>query len=363
MELPLLIVALFLSTAPVSRAEEDLFVLNGDSVRLDVKRHEELQFSSISWRFNITRMIVNYIREPQLIDRYENSIISEFDKTSFSLLLKNVTQNYSGIYTAMITDGGGQEKAVATYRLTVQVSRAEEDLFVLNGDSVRLDVKRHEELQFSSISWRFNITRMIVNYIREPQLIDRYENSIISEFDKTSFSLLLKNVTQNYSGIYTAMITDGGGQEKAVATYRLTVQVSRAEEDLFVLNGDSVRLDVKRHEELQFSSISWRFNITRMIVNYIREPQLIDRYENSIISEFDKTSFSLLLKNVTQNYSGIYTAMITDGGGQEKAVATYRLTVQGQQCSLSVVRIGDNLESQEEKSTDERFAALFKTVD
>ncbi|KAJ8268557.1 hypothetical protein COCON_G00137290 [Conger conger] len=55
MERLLLIVALFLSTAPVSRAEEDLFVLKGDSVRLDVKRHEELQFGSISWSVNDSR--------------------------------------------------------------------------------------------------------------------------------------------------------------------------------------------------------------------------------------------------------------------------------------------------------------------
>ncbi|XP_061112102.1 uncharacterized protein LOC133137781 [Conger conger] len=120
MECPLLIVAVFLSTAPVSRAEEDLFVLKGDSVRLDVKRHEELQFHSISWSVNISKEIVDYIRKRQLIDKYENGIISEFDKKNLSLLLKNVTQNYSGIYTATITDDGGQEKAVATYRLTVQ---------------------------------------------------------------------------------------------------------------------------------------------------------------------------------------------------------------------------------------------------
>ncbi|XP_061110441.1 uncharacterized protein LOC133136749 [Conger conger] len=120
MERLLLIVALFLSTAPVSRAEEDLFVLKGDSVRLDVERHEELQFGSISWSVNVNTRIVNYNRKRQFIDKYENGIMSEFDETSLSLLLKNVQQNYSGIYRATITDGGGQEKAVATYRLTVQ---------------------------------------------------------------------------------------------------------------------------------------------------------------------------------------------------------------------------------------------------
>ncbi|KAJ8361364.1 hypothetical protein SKAU_G00178890 [Synaphobranchus kaupii] len=45
-----------------------------------------------------------------------------------------------------------------------------------------------------------------------------------TEFDEKNFSLLLKNVQQRDSGIYTAKITDDDGKERDVATYRLTVQ-------------------------------------------------------------------------------------------------------------------------------------------
>ncbi|KAG5841718.1 hypothetical protein ANANG_G00169740, partial [Anguilla anguilla] len=47
---------------------------------------------------------------------------------------------------------------------------------------------------------------------------------IRTEFDQKIFTLLLKNVQEKDSGIYTAEITDEEGQRRHVASYRLTVQ-------------------------------------------------------------------------------------------------------------------------------------------
>ncbi|XP_035283839.1 uncharacterized protein LOC118232807 isoform X3 [Anguilla anguilla] len=110
--------------------------------------------------------------------------------------------------------------------LLFSVSRAEKSLFVPNGSSVRLGVQEYADLQFLSLSWRFNISTAILEYTYEVKylkLFKSYENR--AEFEK-NFTLLLKNVQERDSGIYTAKITDIEGKDRLVASYRLTVQVA-----------------------------------------------------------------------------------------------------------------------------------------
>ncbi|KAJ8377180.1 hypothetical protein SKAU_G00077600 [Synaphobranchus kaupii] len=61
-----------------------------------------------------------------------------------------------------------------------------------------------------------------MNYIDKVKPFGNYTARI--EFDENNYSLLLKNVQQRDSGIYTAKITDNDGNRRDVATHRLTVQ-------------------------------------------------------------------------------------------------------------------------------------------
>ncbi|XP_035283831.1 uncharacterized protein LOC118232805 isoform X3 [Anguilla anguilla] len=105
---------------PVSRAEESLslFVREGGSVRLDVQGYEKLRFNSLYWHFN-SIAILEYIIKFKLTFYKDYEIRAEFDQKNFTLLLKNVQERDSGIYTAKITEAG-QLRVVASYKLTVQ---------------------------------------------------------------------------------------------------------------------------------------------------------------------------------------------------------------------------------------------------
>ncbi|XP_036374849.1 uncharacterized protein LOC118771081 [Megalops cyprinoides] len=106
-----------------SRAENSVFVLEGSSYRLDVQGYDKLQIRSMLWKFNRTANILQYIKEINYISTYgnfENRV--EFDQRNLSLLLKNMQERDSGIYTAIITDESGTDRDVAAYTLSVQVA-------------------------------------------------------------------------------------------------------------------------------------------------------------------------------------------------------------------------------------------------
>ncbi|XP_064202065.1 uncharacterized protein LOC135260617 isoform X9 [Anguilla rostrata] len=331
LSLRLKMLVLLVSTLPfsVSRAEESLslFVRKGGSVRLDVQGYEKLRNEALFWRFNSTAILQYLIKFKDLTFYKDYKIRTEFDQKNFTLLLKNVQERDSGIYTAKITDIEGQPRDVASYRLTVQVSRAEESLFVRKGGSVHLDVQ--EKLQNKTLFWYFSSTAILQYNIKFKHLKFYEDYNIRTVFDQKNFTLLLKNVQERDSGIYTAVIIDDEGEKRDVASYRLTVQVSGAEESLFVRKGGSVRLDVQRHERLRFDSLFWHFNISTAVLVYInkfKDLKLCKDYKSR--TEFDQRNFSLLLKNVRLRHSGTYTATISDKSGQQILVASYRLTVQ-----------------------------------
>ncbi|XP_035283818.1 natural killer cell receptor 2B4-like isoform X3 [Anguilla anguilla] len=118
---PLIIIVLAFSAISVFRAEEFLFVRKGRSVRLDVQGYEGLRFHTLYWKFNSKETILEYSNKYKGLtsfEDYENR--TEFDQKNFTLLLKNVQERDSGIYTAEITDAKGKDRDVASYRLTVQ---------------------------------------------------------------------------------------------------------------------------------------------------------------------------------------------------------------------------------------------------
>ncbi|XP_064202058.1 uncharacterized protein LOC135260617 isoform X4 [Anguilla rostrata] len=361
LSLRLKMLVLLVSTLPfsVSRAEESLslFVRKGGSVRLDVQGYEKLRNEALFWRFNSTAILQYLIKFKDLTFYKDYKIRTEFDQKNFTLLLKNVQERDSGIYTAKITDIEGQPRDVASYRLTVQVSRAEESLFVRKGGSVHLDVQ--EKLQNKTLFWYFSSTAILQYNIKFKHLKFYEDYNIRTVFDQKNFTLLLKNVQERDSGIYTAVIIDDEGEKRDVASYRLTVQVSRAEKSLFVRKGSSVHRDLQEYDGLGFRSLYWHFNINTAILEYrSKDLELFKAYET--MAEFVDKNFTLLLKNVQERDSGIYTADIYDEEGQRRHVASYRLTVQVSGAEESLfVRKGGSVRLDVQRHERLRFDSLF----
>ncbi|KAJ8272550.1 hypothetical protein GJAV_G00090530 [Gymnothorax javanicus] len=117
----------------------------------------------------------------------------------------------------------------------------------------------------------------------------------------------------------------------------LLVSVCLAEEVLVVPEGSAVRLDVRMCYEphyffhiLRSAHVSWIFNGSTEIVDYdvrSRELRISDDYNTT--AEFDERNYSLLLKNVQQTHSGIFSAEIRQTRPPALTLTTYKLVVQG----------------------------------
>uniref|UniRef100_A0AAY4A466 Immunoglobulin V-set domain-containing protein n=1 Tax=Denticeps clupeoides TaxID=299321 RepID=A0AAY4A466_9TELE len=91
---------LFFSAA--SSAGQSVVKLEGDSVTLDLQRPAETGITRITWIFNMNKDIVTYFRsdgQMRIEDNYYKDKVL-FNKANFSLLVKNLQKNDSGIYRA-----------------------------------------------------------------------------------------------------------------------------------------------------------------------------------------------------------------------------------------------------------------------
>uniref|UniRef100_A0AAY4A5G8 Immunoglobulin V-set domain-containing protein n=1 Tax=Denticeps clupeoides TaxID=299321 RepID=A0AAY4A5G8_9TELE len=106
---------LFFSAA--SSAGQSVVKLEGDSVTLDLQRPAETGITRITWIFNMNKDIVTYFRsdgQMRIEDNYYKDKVL-FNKANFSLLVKNLQKNDSGIYRAE----GTRSQVLAEYSLSV----------------------------------------------------------------------------------------------------------------------------------------------------------------------------------------------------------------------------------------------------
>ncbi|XP_047662406.1 natural killer cell receptor 2B4-like isoform X2 [Tachysurus fulvidraco] len=96
---------------------DDVFKLVNSSVQLDIQEHLDKSFFFLLWTFNKSITIVTYSGNPpnREGERYKDRV--KFDEETYSVTLKNLQKNDSGIYAAKAV--GEKEVIVATYQLMV----------------------------------------------------------------------------------------------------------------------------------------------------------------------------------------------------------------------------------------------------
>ncbi|KAJ8272845.1 hypothetical protein GJAV_G00094080 [Gymnothorax javanicus] len=113
-----------LTTEEVSRAEEPLKVRKGDSVHLNVSGYKPHRYHKFYWKCNDSRILEwKFGGEPKTEEPYKLRV--DFDEMNYSLQLKNVQQNDSGIYTAVCFHEDGEREIVSSYELIVEDSQGE----------------------------------------------------------------------------------------------------------------------------------------------------------------------------------------------------------------------------------------------
>jgi len=101
-----------------------------------------------------------------------------------------------------------------------------------------------------------------------------------------------------------------------------------AEISVFVQTGDSVQLDIQTQKLPEFDILFWTNDKSEIIVMYIpgKEVKPHPSYKDRV--DFNAETFSLTLKNMQKNDSGLYTAITSRAS--DETIATYRLSVIGE---------------------------------
>ncbi|KAA0718636.1 hypothetical protein E1301_Tti018830 [Triplophysa tibetana] len=265
-----------------------------------------------------------------------------FNTETFSLTLRNVQRTDSGIYRARATVE--QENYVAEHNLLVlapvgisqahlhgchvdapntQVSSdVTKFMSVREGDSVHLEIQtplKSEELQ-----WIKNDKDRVVSYNKTNTNI--YPNFVgrVTPYSK-NFSITLRNVLKNDSGIYKARAIFDQSEE-IIIQYNVSILASSVGDLVFVQGGSSVQLDIQ--QENQFIKLIWLNDTSEHLVRFTKETKNVKLHTSYMERiDFNTETFSLTLRNVQRTDSGIYRARATVE--QENYVAEHNLLVLG----------------------------------
>ena len=111
---------------------------------------------------------------------------------------------------------------------------------------------------------------------------------------------------------------------------------------LFVLEGSPFTLTTTQHNETEaILNIKWVINLNVTVVYYIprhNEVIVADLYKGRV--EFDRTDFSLTLKNPQRSDSGLYTAVVEIREKAAETAASYDLSVLGECVFYFFMRVG-----------------------
>ncbi|XP_047445810.1 T-lymphocyte surface antigen Ly-9-like isoform X3 [Mugil cephalus] len=299
-----------------SSAVTDGFVKRGDEVLLEVMDDATKEFDLFVWTFNTSKVLVIYSPggKPRVSESYTGRV--EFSVENYSVKLKNLQDDDSGVYTARVV--GDKEQTVAKYMVTVQGPVSPVDLnpdsVSISSDSCNLTVTCSTE--DSHISSTFTCDTKTCSQ----------EGGDQSKITNSGASLRVHLIND-------AIICNHSNQvswtQKKTQTQDLCPlhAGSSAVTDVFVKRGDEVLLEVMDDATKEFDLFVWTFNTSKVLVRYSPggKPRVSESYTGRV--EFSVENYSVKLKNLQDDDSGVYTARVV--GDKEQTVAKYMVTVQG----------------------------------
>nr|XP_021322049.1 uncharacterized protein LOC110437901 [Danio rerio] len=128
--------------------------------------------------------------------------------------------------------------------------------------------------------------------------------------------------------VRAVMLTCAGtfyrGPPKDTGIIIIIIEGFSAEIPVFVLTGDSVKLDIQTKPE--FEELTWINTKLESIVKYYSKFKNVNSYPAyNNRAKFNENTFSLILENMQKNDSGLYKARIS--GEKNDDIVTYRVSV------------------------------------
>uniref|UniRef100_A0A3Q0SCH6 Immunoglobulin subtype domain-containing protein n=1 Tax=Amphilophus citrinellus TaxID=61819 RepID=A0A3Q0SCH6_AMPCI len=171
---------------------QHVFVLQGNDLHLDIKKPVVLdQETDLFWKFNNKNNIVKITPErTSIFNIYKER--AEFGE-KFTLLLKKVQHNDSGVYAAVIV--GGQDQTVAEYKVTVQDPVSPVNLTVTNSSDpcnitvtcstadlnisriFRCDAQNCSQMEEKSLKATKNLSSLII-YLQQDTIFCNHSNQV-----------------------------------------------------------------------------------------------------------------------------------------------------------------------------------------
>ncbi|XP_062413740.1 uncharacterized protein LOC134105206 [Pungitius pungitius] len=131
----LLVVSLLTSCEAQGTIETPVFVLKGRDLLLDLHANPPEGFSYVDWKINKTAQLVRFGPSGKATVLHSVSVRFEFPEKNFSVILKNLQEADSGVYSAVALTPTG-DKLVAEYKVTVQEPVSPVELTVDRVDSM-----------------------------------------------------------------------------------------------------------------------------------------------------------------------------------------------------------------------------------
>ncbi|XP_077955944.1 uncharacterized protein LOC120815120 [Gasterosteus aculeatus] len=335
------VVLLFASLLTLCEAQGTIvtpvFVLKGRDLLLKLHADPPEGVSYVDWKINKTVTLLRIVQSTK--SEVYGSFTGRVEFEKFSVILKNVQEVDSGVYSAVAgTDAG--DKLVSEYKVTVQGPVSPVELIVgrvdsSSSESCDLHVTCRTHAHISSSTFR---------------CVDRVcsqEGGERSQVTTSGASLqvyLLNNVIIcNHSNqVHRTQDLIPAEQLCYPSTGTIVTPV-------FVLKGRDLLLKLHADPPEGVLCVDWKINKTVDLVRFKPSGEETVLRNSTGGFEFPENKFSVTLKNVQEVDSGVYSAEVRTLQGN-KLLTEYEVTVQGP--VSPVVLIVDRVDSSSSESCD-----------
>uniref|UniRef100_A0AAQ4PQR4 Immunoglobulin domain-containing protein n=1 Tax=Gasterosteus aculeatus aculeatus TaxID=481459 RepID=A0AAQ4PQR4_GASAC len=324
------VVLLFASLLTLCEAQGTIvtpvFVLKGRDLLLKLHADPPERFFFVDWKINKKYLLVRFIPggKPHVDPRFTGRV--QFGENKFSVILKNVQEVDSGVYSAVAATDTG-DKLLTEYKVTVQGPVSPVELIVGrvdNSSSGSCDLHVTCRTHNSNISSTFRCDDQVCSQ-------EGGERSKVTTSGASLQVYLLNNViicNHNNQVHWT--------QDLIHAEQLCYPNTGTIVTPVFVLKGRDLLLKLHADPPEGVLYVDWKINKTVDLVRFDPRGQSNVLHDVTGGFEFPENKFSMILKNVQEVDSGVYSAVAVTPKG-DKLLTEYKVTVQGESVNISLI--------------------------